>query len=97
MLFRSNLNYIVEMPVDIVKFDREMSQAFFRDEKAQYVMNAAMQMIQGMQLKIVSEGIEDKQQYLEMEKLGIDYIQGYYFSKPLPEKEFLAFLHKNND
>jgi EAL domain-containing protein (putative c-di-GMP-specific phosphodiesterase class I) len=94
---QSNLNYIVEMPVDIVKFDREMSQAFFRDEKAQYVMNAAMQMIQGMQLKIVSEGIEDKQQYLEMEKLGIDYIQGYYFSKPLPEKEFLAFLHKNND
>ncbi len=94
---QSNLNYIVEMPVDIVKFDREMSQAFFRDEKAQYVMNAAMQMIQGMQLKIVSEGIEDKQQSLEMEKLGIDYIQGYYFSKPLPEKEFLAFLHKNND
>ncbi len=94
---QSNLNYIVEMPVDIVKFDREMSQAFFRDEKAQYVMNAAMQMIQGMQLKIVSEGIEDKQQYLEMEKLGIDYIQGYYFSKPLPEKEFLEFLHKNND
>ena len=82
------------MPVDIVKFDREMSQAFFRDEKAQYVMNAAMQMIQGMQLKIVSEGIEDKQQYLEMEKLGIDYIQGYYFSKPLPEKEFLAFCTK---
>lgn len=94
---QSNLNYIVEMPVDIVKFDREMSQAFFRDEKAQYVMNAAMQMIQGMQLKIVSEGIEDEQQYLEMEKLGIDYIQGYYFSKPLPEKDFLAFLHKNND
>ena len=94
---QSNLNYIVEMPVDIVKFDREMSQAFFRDEKAQYVMNAAMQMIQGMQLKIVSEGIEDKQQYLEMEKLGIDYIQVYYFSKPLPEKEFLAFLHKKND
>lgn len=93
---QSNLNYIVEMPVDIVKFDREMSQAFFRDEKAQYVMNAAMQMIQGMQLKIVSEGIENEQQYLEMEKLGIDYIQGYYFSKPLPEKDFLVFLHKNN-
>lgn len=93
---QSNLNYIVDMPVDIVKFDREMSQAFFRDEKAQYVMNAAMQMIQGMQLRIVSEGIEEEEQYREMEALGIDYIQGYYFSKPLPESEFLAFLHKNN-
>ncbi len=93
---QSNLNYIVDMPVDIVKFDREMSQAFFRDEKARYVMNAAMQMIQGLQLKIVSEGIEDEEQYHKMESLGIDYIQGYYFSKPLPETEFVEFLHKNN-
>lgn len=89
---QSNLNYIVDMPVNIVKFDREMSQAFFQDEKAKYVMNAAMQMIHGMKLKIVSEGIETEEQYLAMEELNIDYIQGYYFSKPLPEAAFLAFL-----
>lgn len=89
---QSNLNYIVDMPVNIVKFDREMSQAFFQDEKAKYVMNAAMQMIHGMELKIVSEGIETEDQYLAMEELSIDYIQGYYFSKPLPEAAFLAFL-----
>ncbi len=89
---QSNLNYIVDMPVDIVKFDREMSQAFFKDEKAKYVMNAAMQMIQGMELQIVSEGIEEAGQYEAMEKMNIDYIQGYYFSKPLPEKEFLEFI-----
>lgn len=94
---QSNLNYIVDMPVNIVKFDREMSQAFFRDEKAKYVMNAAMQMIHGMKLKIVSEGIETKDQYLAMEELAIDYIQGYYFSKPLPEAEFLTFLQENNE
>lgn len=89
---QSNLNYIVEMPVNIVKFDREMSQAFFRDEKAQYVMNAAMQMIHGMRLKIVSEGIEEETEYQRMAEMGIDYIQGYYFSKPLPESEFITFL-----
>ena len=89
---QSNLNYIVDMPVASVKFDREMSQAFFRDEKAQYVMNAAMQMIHGMQLKIVSEGIEEEEQYRKMAQLGIDYIQGYYFSKPLPETEFVDFM-----
>lgn len=94
---QSNLNYIVDMPVNIVKFDKEMSQAFFRDEKAKYVMNAAMQMIHGMKLKIVSEGIETKEQYLAMEKLAIDYIQGYYFSRPLPEAEFLAFLQESNE
>lgn len=94
---QSNLNYIVDMPVNIVKFDREMSQAFFRDEKAKYVLNAAMQMIHGMKLKIVSEGIETEDQYLTMEELSIDYIQGYYFSKPLPEAEFLSFLQQNNE
>ena len=91
---QSNLNYIVDMPVNIVKFDREMSQAFFRDEKAKYVLNAAMQMIHGMKLKIVSEGIETEEQYLAMEELEIDYIQGYYFSKPLPEEAFLTFMQE---
>lgn len=92
---QSNLNYIVDMPVDIVKFDRGMTNAYFDNRKAKYVMDAAMHMIHGMQLKIVSEGIETEQQYQVMKDLGISYIQGYYFSKPLPETEFLEFLTKN--
>lgn len=92
---RSNLNYIVDMPVDIVKFDKDMIQSYFRSDKAKYVMDAAMHMIQGLQLHIVSEGIETEEQYATMEKLGITYIQGYYFSKPLPESEFLEFVKKN--
>ena len=92
---RSNLNYIVDMPVDIVKFDKDMIQSYFRSDKAKYVMDAAMHMIQGLQLHIVSEGIETEEQYATMEKLGITYIQGYYFSKPLPETEFLEFVKKN--
>jgi len=93
---QSNLNYIVDMPVDIVKFDRDMTRAYFENGRAKYVMDAAMHMIQGMKLKIVSEGIETEEQYKTMEALGISYIQGYYFSKPLPEKEFLEFLTLQN-
>ncbi len=55
---QSNLNYIVDMPVEIVKFDRYMTNAYFENKKAKYVMNAAMHMIHGMELQIVSEGIE---------------------------------------
>lgn len=94
---QSNLNYIVEMPVNIVKFDREMSQAYFQDEKAKYVMNAAVQMIHGMKLEIVSEGIETEEQYQVMRDLMIDYIQGYFFSKPLSEEAFLNFLQDNRE
>lgn len=89
---QSNLNYIVDMPVDIVKFDRDMINAYFENGKAKYVMDAAMHMVHGMDLEIVSEGIETKEQYQTMEELGISYIQGYYFSKPLSERQFLEFI-----
>jgi len=88
----SNLNYIVEMPVNIVKFDRTMINSYFENGKAKYVMDAAMHMIQGMGLEIVSEGIETKEMYDTMCSLGIQHIQGYYFSKPIPEREFLEFI-----
>jgi len=92
----SNLNYIVDMPVDIVKFDRGMTNAFFVDAKAHYVVEAAMEMIHGLGLKIVSEGIETKRQFETIRDMGISYIQGFYFSKPLPEKEFCEFVRQNN-
>ncbi len=92
----SNLNYIVDMPVSIVKFDRDMSQAYFENKKAKFVMEAAMRMIHEMKLKIVSEGVETKEQMETIVAMGIDYIQGYYFSKPLPQAEFLDFIRREN-
>ena len=92
----SNLNYIMDMPVQIVKFDKEMIQAYFASDKAKYVMEAAMHMIHGLGLEIVAEGVETEEQYRKMEEIKINYIQGFYFSKPLPEQEFLAFLRQTN-
>ena len=54
-----------------------------------------MQMIQGMDLEIVSEGIEEKEQYKVIEDLGIDYVQGYYFSKPVESDQFIDFIKEN--
>ena len=92
----SNLNYIVDMPVQIVKFDRSMVQDYFRNERARIVMRATVSMIKAIGLKIVAEGVETKEQLDAMEELGVDYIQGYYFSKPLQEKDFLRFIETNN-
>lgn len=93
---QSNLNYIAEMPVDIVKFDRDMTTAYFESPKAKYVMDNAINMILGMNLEIVSEGIETEEQYKTMKELGISYIQGYYFSKPLAEDAFWDFICEHN-
>ena len=94
---QSNLNYIVDMPVDIVKFDRGMINAYFDNFKAKYVMDAAMHMIHGMGLKIVSEGIETDAQFDKMKDLGISYIQGFYFSKPLEKNEFIKYIKEHNE
>lgn len=93
---QSNLNYIVDMPVQIVKFDKDMTQAYFENEKARYVLQAATDMIQGLQLRIVAEGVETAEQLRELERLGIDYIQGYYFSKPVEAERFMELLKMKN-
>ncbi|MCM1541326.1 MAG: EAL domain-containing protein [Blautia sp.] len=88
----SNLNYIIDMPVSIVKFDRDMSQAYFANRKARFVMEASMRMIHDMELEIVSEGVETEEQKDAIVALGIEFIQGYYFSRPLAGEEFLQFV-----
>jgi EAL domain-containing protein (putative c-di-GMP-specific phosphodiesterase class I) len=80
----SNLNYIVDMPVQIVKFDRDMTKSYFEKSKGKLVMETATGMILDMGLKIVSEGVETIKQLEAMKKLGVQYIQGFYFSRPLP-------------
>lgn len=89
---QSNLNYIMDMPVKTAKFDREMTQAYFTNDKGRHVMVAAARMIHDMGLKIVSEGVETAEECQAIGALGIEYIQGYYFSRPLPEREFLRYL-----
>ena len=88
----SNLMYVVEMPVSIIKLDYDMSKAFFSSEKAKQVVHAVVGMAHGMDLKLVAEGIETKKEIDGMADAQIDYIQGYYYSRPLPMHEFIKFM-----
>jgi EAL domain-containing protein (putative c-di-GMP-specific phosphodiesterase class I) len=88
----SNLNYVVSMPVQIIKFDKKMTDEYFAGSKAKFVMDYSIRMFKAMDLKIVSEGVETKLQLDSLVELGVDYIQGYYFSKPLPMDEFIEFI-----
>lgn len=91
----SNLMYVVEMPVSIVKLDFDMTKAYFKSPKAKHVVRAVVGMAHGMCLKLVAEGIETKEELAGMRREGIDYIQGYYYSKPLPMADFLSFIIAN--
>lgn len=91
-----NLNYVVDMPIDIIKFDKDMTQSYFTNNRAKSVMISAISMAQNMNIKIVTEGIETREQLECMKRLEIDYIQGYYFSKPISCSNFISFVRKNN-
>ncbi|MCR5585037.1 MAG: EAL domain-containing protein [Lachnospiraceae bacterium] len=88
----SNLNYIMDMPVRIVKFDREMISAYFVNDKARHIMTSTIKMLLDMGFDIVAEGVENKEQSEEIRKLGVSYIQGYYYSKPLTRGDYINFL-----
>ncbi len=92
----SNLNYVVTMPVQIIKFDKKMTDEYFAGSKAKFVMDYSIRMFKAMDLKIVSEGVETKNQLDALANLGVDYIQGFYFSKPLPIDDFVKFINENN-
>lgn len=92
----SNLMYVVEMPVSIVKLDYDMSKAFFSSPRAEHVVRAVVKMAHDMKLKLVAEGIETKEEIDAMYQEDIDYIQGYYYSKPIPMVEAIHFFEEHN-
>ncbi|MCR4655218.1 MAG: EAL domain-containing protein [Lachnospiraceae bacterium] len=92
----SNLNYIVDMPVDIVKFDKSLVMKYFTNEKARVVMTNTVNMVKKLGYKTIAEGVEEYDQLMCMKEIGIDYIQGFYFSRPLPYMDFVRFISENN-
>ena len=59
-------------------------------------MNSTINMIKGLGYKIVFEGIETYEQTLVVRKINVEYIQGYYYSKPISQSDFIEFLKSNN-
>ncbi len=92
----SNLNYLLEMPISIIKLDRKLTHAYLDNERATSILKGIVDISHAMNIKLVAEGIESEEAMKHMVELGIDYIQGFYYSRPLSEREFLAFIQEKN-
>lgn len=90
----SNLMYLVEMPVSIVKLDYDMTKSYFNSSKAEQVVKTVFSMAHSMNMKVVVEGVETATEAYAMTSEGADYIQGYHYSKPLPLTEYLQFMNR---
>lgn len=92
----SNMGAIMELPLDMIKFDKSMIDMLSVSSKGNIVFLSSVAMIKQMNMKIVAEGIETEDQKKLMEDTDIEYLQGYYFSRPIPELEFLQYVKEFN-
>lgn len=84
----SSLNYIKQLPLDIIKVDKTFIDDIVEDDYAQAFVKLIVDLSKTIGTKIVVEGVEHKEQFELLKSIGVDYIQGYYFGKPVPAKVF---------
>lgn len=90
----SSLNTLCSFPLDVLKLDRGfLVTALYHDKvKANIIIRSVINLAHDLSLKVVAEGVETEEQYEFLKSMGCDFIQGYYFSKPMDEKYFLKLL-----
>lgn len=91
----SSLSYLKNLPVKTVKIDRSFIIGVPHNERDVSLLKAIIHMILGLQLQVLAEGVdsEDQRRFLLEHNCGL--IQGFFFSKPLPSKDFLTYAREN--
>lgn len=90
----SSLNYLRSIPINTLKIDKSFIDNITTSKKEESIMNNIIEMAHTMDLKVVAEGVETSNQLKILKEKRCDYIQGYYFSRPLPPEEIEKLLLK---
>ena len=90
----TSFSYLTRLPASTLKIDKSFIDNILTDTKHQQVVRAIIEVGHALQMHIVAEGIEDKKTAELLREYGAEYLQGYYFSKPVPVFEMQAMLRK---
>lgn len=88
----SSLSYLKKFPIDTLKIDRSFIIDVATNENDAAIVKAIMLLAQTMQLNVVAEGVEDIEQLKVLKEYQCELIQGYFFSKPLTNDDFVNFV-----
>lgn len=91
----SSLNMLKDIPVDILKIDMRFVQDISYSDRAASVLSSVVRMAKWLEMKVVAEGVETAGQLTFLRSIGCDSVQGYYYSKPLPEADFVQLLERD--
>lgn len=89
----SSLNSLKELPLDVLKLDAEFFRGEEDKERGNLVVGETVSLAQKLDMRIVAEGIETREQVDFLAEKNCDLIQGYYFAKPMSVEEFEKLVY----
>jgi diguanylate cyclase (GGDEF)-like protein len=88
----SSLSYLHQFSVDTFKIDRSFTNRLGSKGDGLRIIEAMLLMAQSLDIKVVAEGVETSEQAFQLQQLGCDYAQGYWFSKPVDSQSAIQFI-----
>jgi len=88
----SSLSYLHRLPIRTVKIDRSFVSNLDNDESSVPIVKTITALAESLNMNVVSEGVETESQARKLAKLGSDQLQGYWFARPMPGEESIAYL-----
>ena len=97
----SSLNTLKEIQVDYLKLDMKFLFSHANDFKSKRILSSVVSMAKWLRLKVIAEGVETQEQFDFLRRIQCDYVQGYYFFRPMPateyEEKIIPLIEKNPD
>ena len=90
----SSLGMLSNLPIDALKLDMTFVRSAFGENKDVRMIELIIDIASYLHVPVVAEGVETEEQYRVLKAMGCDLVQGYYFSRPVPSKEFCRFLEE---
>lgn len=88
----SSLNMLSELPIDVLKLDIRLVQSPDDDNGRKNILNFIISMAKWMNLLVIAEGVETEDQVKRLKYINCDYAQGYYYARPMPNRNFIELL-----
>ncbi|MCH9756668.1 MAG: EAL domain-containing protein [Gammaproteobacteria bacterium] len=92
----SSLSYLKRLPVSILKIDQSFVQDMEQTPNAAVILESTIKLAHDLGIKVIAEGVETETQLQFLEKNACDYVQGYYFSKPLSLQDTVKFIEDSH-